>query len=116
MCYIGQSGSTSSSTVAQSSQQSDNSHADRDTIHTSRSCDQSCSIEQSSNPTSVSSSSSVVAVDIVSTPQEDPVQPVNYPFPSTLISNKERCFNLKWYLKYEWLEYSVAKDTVFCHP
>ena len=55
-------------------------------------------------------------VDIASSLQKSPIQPVNYPFPSTVIGDKEHCFNPKWYEQYEWLEYSIAKDAVFCYP
>lgn len=55
-------------------------------------------------------------VDIASSPQEGPVQPVSYSFPSTVIGTKGRCFNSKWYEQYEWIEYSIAKDAVFCFP
>ena len=93
------------------------SHAECDAIITvaSSSHDQSSSIEQSTGPTPVPSIF-LVEVDVASSLQEDPVQPVNHLFPSILISNKERCFNPKWYEQYRWLEYSVAKDAVFCYP
>ena len=45
-----------------------------------------------------------------------PIQPVSYPFPSTVIGDKERCFNPKCYEQNEWLKYSIAKDAVFCYP
>ena len=56
------------------------------------------------------SMSSPVAVDIASSSQEDSVRPVNHQFPSTLIGNRERCFNPKWYEKYELVEYSISAD------
>ena len=43
------------------------------------------------------------------------MSPVNHQFPSTLIGKRERCFNPKWYEKYEWLEYSMSTDAVFCY-
>lgn len=27
-----------------------------------------------------------------------------------------RCFSSSWYTKYEWLEYSVEKDAIYCFP
>ena len=35
-----------------------------------------------------------------------PIQPVSYPFPSTVIGDKERCFNPKWY----------EQNALFCYP
>ncbi len=32
-----------------------------------------------------------------------------------MIVNKTRSFNAKWYQQYEWIEYSIAKDTLFCY-
>ncbi len=57
-----------------------------------------------------------VPLDIASTPQQDPVQPKNRQFPSTMFGNKERCFNPNWYSKYSWLEYSVSNNACFCYP
>jgi hypothetical protein len=43
-----------------------------------------------------------------------PCQPVGHKFPSKLIANKNRRFQEKWFKRYDWLEYSVAKDAAFC--
>lgn len=53
--------------------------------------------------------------DIASTPQQSPVQPVLNPFPSTRFGHKTRCFNPQFYSKYEWLEYSVVNDAIYCY-
>ena len=63
-----------------------------------------CSVEESSN------------IDIASGPHESPVQPMNHSFPLTMIGNKTHSFNAKWYQQYEWMEYSIAKDALFCYP
>lgn len=46
---------------------------------------------------------------------ECPMQPVLKKFPYTATGNKRRAFTKKWYEK-KWLEYSCAKDAVFCYP
>lgn len=43
-----------------------------------------------------------------------PCQPHSHDFPKTNIGNKLRCFRGEWFRKWEWLEYSVSKDGVFC--
>ena len=55
-------------------------------------------------------------LDIACGMQEDPVRPVNCQFPSSSIGNRERSFNPRWYNKYQWLEYSVSRDAIFCYP
>uniref|UniRef100_A0A1X7UR36 TTF-type domain-containing protein n=1 Tax=Amphimedon queenslandica TaxID=400682 RepID=A0A1X7UR36_AMPQE len=55
-------------------------------------------------------------VDIASSLHESAVQPLNYSFPSIVIGTKGLCFSAKWYEQYEWIEYSIAKDAVFCYP
>lgn len=47
--------------------------------------------------------------------QKGPCQPRIHAFPSTRMGNKDRRFCVSWYDEYPtWLEYSVAKDAVFC--
>ncbi|KAG8635717.1 hypothetical protein MANES_16G056300v8 [Manihot esculenta] len=43
-----------------------------------------------------------------------PCQPVGHEFPFTLIHEKNRRFQVAWFKDYEWLEYSVSKDKVYC--
>jgi hypothetical protein len=43
-----------------------------------------------------------------------PCQPVGHKFPSKLIAKQNRRFQEKWFKRYDWLEYSVAKDATFC--
>ena len=43
-----------------------------------------------------------------------PCQPVGHKFPGKLIANQTRRFQEKWFKRYDWLEYSVAKDAAFC--
>ncbi|XP_022894139.1 uncharacterized protein LOC111408631 [Olea europaea var. sylvestris] len=43
--------------------------------------------------------------------QRGPCQPRNHAFPPTRMGNKDRRFCISWYT---WLEYSIAKDAVFC--
>ncbi|XP_060881931.1 zinc finger MYM-type protein 1-like [Metopolophium dirhodum] len=42
-----------------------------------------------------------------------PNQP-NITFPRRNIGGKQRAFNVLWYSKYEWLEYSKMRDSIFC--
>lgn len=47
--------------------------------------------------------------------QRDPCQPRSCVFPPTRMGDKDRRFCVSWYDEYHtWLEYSVAKDVVFC--
>ncbi|XP_022852717.1 zinc finger MYM-type protein 5-like [Olea europaea var. sylvestris] len=47
--------------------------------------------------------------------QRGPCQPRNHEFPPTRMANKDRRFCVSWYNEHpSWLEYSIAKDAVFC--
>ena len=59
--------------------------------------------------------STIVPKDIAQSVNQSPVQPV-IRFPSTLIGDKKRSFNLESYKSYSWLEYSVLTDSIFCYP
>ena len=41
-------------------------------------------------------------------------QPRQHDFPVREISGKRRRFNVSWFDKYNWIEYSVEKDAAFC--
>ena len=41
--------------------------------------------------------------------------PENFIFPKTLIGNRERHCQSKWFKTFPWLHYDVKKDSVFCH-
>lgn len=43
-----------------------------------------------------------------------PCQPFSYDFPRRDFGNKTRCFQVEWFKKWEWLEYSVFADAAFC--
>ncbi|KAI4965078.1 hypothetical protein ZWY2020_057526 [Hordeum vulgare] len=43
-----------------------------------------------------------------------PCQPVGHKYPTKLIGSRMRRFQDKWFKRYDWLEYSVAKDAAFC--
>ena len=45
-----------------------------------------------------------------------PIQPRLGSYPSRKFGNKNRKFNSGWFERYEWLEYSVRADRVFCFP
>ncbi|CAL2256046.1 unnamed protein product [Prunus armeniaca] len=46
--------------------------------------------------------------------QNGPCQPKDHTFPQTDLSGYDRCFNVKWFDEFDWLEYSISKDTAFC--
>ncbi|CAL1403229.1 unnamed protein product [Linum trigynum] len=48
--------------------------------------------------------------------QKGPCQPRLHQFPFRDIGGRKRRFNPSWYDKYSWIEYSVAKDAVYCLP
>ena len=54
--------------------------------------------------------------DIAATPAQLPFQPTVNTFPTTLIGSKQRSFNPEWYRSYNWLEYSLERDAIFCYP
>ena len=58
----------------------------------------------------------VVIEDIAISPTGTPVQPRYINFPTTVISGKQRSFSPRWYTAYNWLEYSVKNDAMFCYP
>ena len=35
-------------------------------------------------------------------------------FPKSVISGKDFRFQKRWYEQYDWLEYSIDKDAIFC--
>ncbi|KAK1373634.1 hypothetical protein POM88_029827 [Heracleum sosnowskyi] len=41
-------------------------------------------------------------------------QPFGHNFPKTTYGKSTRTFRDKWFKKYDWLEYSISKDAVFC--
>lgn len=51
--------------------------------------------------------------DISQNVENGPNQP-NITFPRRNIGGKQRAFNVLWYSKYEWLEYSKMRDSIFC--
>lgn len=59
---------------------------------------------------------SEVPSDVAASPNEQPCQPRQAHFPATLIGSKQRAFNPDWYKTYNWLEYSIERDAVFCYP
>ena len=80
-------------------------------------CGEACSVHDHITVTATTSDSCSNSihestVDIASSPQEGPVQPVSYLFPSTVIGTKGQCFNLMWYEQYEWIEYSIADQSM----
>ena len=42
-----------------------------------------------------------------------PIRPVT-DFPKSDISGKDYRFQQRWYEQYDWLEYSMEKDAIFC--
>lgn len=51
-------------------------------------------------------------LDISQTKNDEPVQPILLNFPKT----NSRAFNSKLYTMFNWLEYSINEDSVFCFP
>ncbi|KAK1382927.1 TTF-type domain-containing protein [Heracleum sosnowskyi] len=45
-----------------------------------------------------------------------PCRPEGYIYPTKMIGEKPRRFNPKWFESFDWLEYSVKLDKVFCLP
>ncbi|KAL4154146.1 hypothetical protein QTP88_001979 [Uroleucon formosanum] len=43
-----------------------------------------------------------------------PVRPILTSYPLTKFGTQNRAFNHKHYITYEWLEYSISKDSIFC--
>ena len=41
-------------------------------------------------------------------------QPKEHIFPYKTYGAKDRQFNKGWFTQFNWLEYSIAKDTAFC--
>ncbi len=51
-------------------------------------------------------------IDIAPNSQHPPSQPI-IKYPTTVVGGKNRSF---WYMKFNWLEYSILKDAGFCYP
>ncbi|CAF4909321.1 unnamed protein product [Rotaria sp. Silwood1] len=58
------------------------------------------------------SSSKGCPADISQRSQDLPVQPRLTVYPT---DNENRSFQVRWYIKRDWLEYSVERDAVFCY-
>jgi hypothetical protein len=43
-----------------------------------------------------------------------PFQPYAHEFPKRKIGDRDRNFTCIWFAKYDWVEYSIKKDSVFC--
>lgn len=43
-----------------------------------------------------------------------PIQPRLSDYPTRSFGNKQRRFQVQWFDKYKWLEYSISKDSAFC--
>ncbi|KAF3844479.1 hypothetical protein F7725_007642, partial [Dissostichus mawsoni] len=50
----------------------------------------------------------------LSTIDEPATQPKHGSFPPTTLAGKPRCFSVRWYGLFPWLEYSTSRDAVFC--
>ena len=45
-----------------------------------------------------------------------PAQPLLSKFPTTKFGSKHRSFSPEWYKAFTWVEYSIAKDAIYCYP
>ncbi|XP_029348294.1 zinc finger MYM-type protein 1-like [Acyrthosiphon pisum] len=45
-----------------------------------------------------------------------PVQPILKVYPKTAFGSQNRSFGSKYFKEYNWLEYSIEKDAIFCFP
>lgn len=54
--------------------------------------------------------------DISQTPEEGPRKGFLKAYPTRLFGNQQRAFSEQWVKRYEWIEYSVGQDAVFCFP
>ncbi|KAL6497107.1 hypothetical protein OROGR_029036 [Orobanche gracilis] len=43
-----------------------------------------------------------------------PCQPLSHVYPKIKIQDRMRAFQVEWFRKWEWLEYSISKDAAFC--
>ncbi|KAL6553068.1 hypothetical protein OROGR_006910 [Orobanche gracilis] len=43
-----------------------------------------------------------------------PCQPLSHVYPKIKIQDRMRVFQVEWFKKWEWLEYSISKDAAFC--
>ena len=53
-------------------------------------------------------------IDLSSTPDEGPSQPVLKSYQETEKSGRKRSFRAEWYQLYPWIEYSQIADASFC--
>lgn len=53
-------------------------------------------------------------IDLSSTPDDGPSQPVLKSYPETEKSGRKRSFRAEWYQLYPWIEYSQIADASFC--
>lgn len=54
--------------------------------------------------------------DLATKPEEGPTQPRLKVYPKLQSGSQTRSFQYEWYKRYEWLEYSVTNDRVYCFP
>eukprot|EP00102_Acyrthosiphon_pisum_P018828 XP_016656038.1 PREDICTED: uncharacterized protein LOC107882336 [Acyrthosiphon pisum] len=48
--------------------------------------------------------------------QSGPIRPVLKSYPMTKFGNQKRCFNASYFNEYDWLEYSIQHDALYCFP
>ena len=89
----------------------DGNTTDAASVNTSSTRSESIDFSMPCSEWSHSSSPTDVAVG----PHQFPVQPVRG-FPLRAYGSKKCSFNIKWYKRYPWLEYSKELDFVFCFP
>lgn len=65
-------------------------------------------------PPAGGSSELTVTPSDLSAMEEPATQPKLATFPTTVIDRKLRSFNGNWYEKFKWIEYSKARDAIFC--
>ena len=79
--------------------------------------------ETSASSTTTDNPSSPVTANASQAPSScEPPNSTNKPFhpdrtfmfPSTLVQKQQRSCQHNWFEKYPWLDYSIAKDAVFC--
>ena len=67
------------------------------------------------NPATIVNVTSVPG-DIAQSATSPPVRPTNIKFPATKFGCTTRTFNIAWYDRFGWLEYSVQRNACFCYP
>ena len=77
------------------------------------SCDSGQSLQATERNTS--NQHTVIILADTGVKNSEPVQPILNSYPKTMFGTRMRCFSSNWFEEYNFLEYSVQNDRLYCY-